>query len=406
MLSRARPAGEDLVLVTQLFRIALPLCFSLFLLMLLQPAALSHAEDGVEEGEILFGQTAAFEGQSAALGEGMRDGILAAFEEVNRAGGVHGRKLRLLSYDDGYKPAMAIRNVNRLITHDKIFALIGCVGTPTSKAIAPIAAAADVPLIGPFTGAAFLRASGQANVVNLRASYEQETEAWIERLTEDLGITRVAVFYQDDSFGRAGLKGVREALAKRGLEVVGEGRYMRNTTAVKRALLAIRDSNPEAVAMIGAYKASATFIRLARDLGLNVIFMNISFVGSKALSEELGGDGRGVYVTQVVPFPDDTDIPVVGAYHKALIAYNPALDPGFVSLEGYLAGRFVAAVLEEIGPEPTREKFLAAVKSIRRFDIDGRELVFGPGDNQGLDRVFLTEITGDGSFRAIDRMGK
>ncbi len=391
--------------MTKLLRIALPLGLSLFLL-LLQPVTPSKAEDGVAKDEILFGQTAAFEGLAAALGEGMRDGLLAAFEEVNRNGGIHGRKLRLHSYDDGYKPAMAIQNVNRLISHDKIFALVGCVGTPTSKAIAPVAAAAHIPLIGPFTGAEFLRSSDQANVVNLRASYEQETESWIKHLTEDLDIKRVAVFYQDDSFGRAGLAGVREALARRGLEIVGEGRYMRNTTAVKRALLAIRDSEPEAVAMIGAYKASAAFIRLARELGLNVIFMNISFVGSKALSAELDGDGRGVYVTQVVPFPDDRDIPVVDAYRKALTAYNPALDPGFVSLEGYLVGRFVAAVLKEIGPEPTREKFLAAVKSIRRFDIDGLELIFGPGDNQGLDRVFLTEITGDGSFRAIDRLTK
>ncbi|MDF2368420.1 ABC transporter substrate-binding protein [Sneathiella sp.] len=391
--------------MTKFLRIALSLCFSLFLL-LLQPAASSQAEDGVENSEILFGQSAAFDGPSAALGEGMRDGILAAFEEVNRDGGIHGRELRLHSYDDGYKPSMAIQNVNRLIIHDGIFALVGLVGTPTSKAVAPIAAEKDIPLIGPFTGAAFLRAPDQENVVNLRASYEQETESWIEHLTEDLGIKRVAVFYQDDSFGRAGLAGVREALARRGLEIVGEGRYMRNTTAVKRALLAIRDSDPEAIAMIGAYKANAAFIRLARDLGLNVIFMNISFVGSKALSAELDGDGRGVYVTQVVPFPDDRTIPVVDAYHKALTAYNPALDPGFVSLEGYLVGRFVAAVLAEIGPEPTREKFLSAVKSTRRFDIDGLELVFGPGDNQGLDRVFLTEITGDGSFRAIDRLTK
>ncbi|WP_227950426.1 ABC transporter substrate-binding protein [Sneathiella sp. HT1-7] len=392
--------------MTNFLRIVPTLRLSLVLLLLLQPLLPASAAEGIHNGEILFGQSAAFEGQSAALGEGMRDGILAAFEEANRDGGIHGRKIRLLSYDDGYKPALAIENVNRLISHDKVFALVGCVGTPTSKAIAPITAAANVPLIGPFTGAKFLRDSDQSNVVNLRASYEQETEAWIQHLTEDLGIKRVAVFYQDDSFGRAGLAGVRDALARRGLDIVGEGRYMRNTTAVKRALLSIRDSEPEAIAMIGAYKASAAFIRLARDLGLNVIFMNISFVGSKALSAELDGDGRGVFVTQVVPFPDDRTIPVVDAYRKALTAYNPALDPGFVSLEGYLVGRFVMAVLEELGPEPTREKFLAAVKSIRRFDIDGFELIFGPGDNQGLDKVFLTEILGDGSFRAIDRMTK
>ncbi|MAZ01740.1 MAG: ABC transporter substrate-binding protein [Sneathiella sp.] len=373
----------------------------LFLLLFIHQAKAQVAPD-----EILFGQTAAFEGPSAQLGEEMRNGVLSAFEEVNRNGGVAGRKLRLISYDDGYQPAKAIVNVNRLIGHDKVFALVGCVGTPTSKAIAPIAAAEEVPLIGPFTGAGFLREASAKNIVNIRASYAEETEAWVEHLTEDLGITRIAAFYQDDSFGRAGLDGVKAALEKRGLELAGEGRYMRNTTAVKRALLAIRSHNPEAVAMIGAYKASATFIKLARQLGLDVIFMNISFVGSKALSAELEGDGRRVYVTQVVPFPDDTDIPLVQSYQKALTAFNPALETGFVSLEGYLAGRFVAAVLEELGPDVTREAFLEKVETTRRFDIDGLELLFGPGDNQGLNRVFLTELKGDGSFRAIDRLPK
>ncbi|WP_339717138.1 ABC transporter substrate-binding protein [uncultured Sneathiella sp.] len=378
----------------------------LLALCLPMPGAMLQAEEPLGPDEILFGQSAALEGPSAQLGEEMRNGILAAFEEVNRNGGIEGRKLRLISYDDGYQPAKAIANVNRLIEQDKVFALVGCVGTPTSKAIAPIAEAENIPLIGPFTGAGFLRDPAAKNIVNIRASYAEETEAWIEHLTKDLGITRIAAFYQDDSFGRAGLEGVKAALEKRGLKLAGEGRYMRNTTAVKRALLAIRSHNPEAVAMIGSYKASAAFIKLARQLGLDVIFMNISFVGSKALSAELEGDGRRVYVTQVVPFPDDMDIPLVQSYQKALTAFNPALETGFVSLEGYLAGRFVAAVLEELGPNVTREAFLEKVETTRRFDIDGLELLFGPGDNQGLNRVFLTELQGDGSFRAIDRLPK
>ena len=180
-----------------------------------------QAKAQVTPDEILFGQTAAFEGPSAQLGEEMRNGVLAAFEEVNRNGGVAGRKLRLISYDDGYQPAKAIANVNRLIGHDKVFALVGCVGTPTSKAIAPIAAAEEVPLIGPFTGAGFLREASAKNIVNIRASYAEETEAWVEHLTKDLGITRIAAFYQDDSFGRAGLDGVKAALEKRGLKLAG-----------------------------------------------------------------------------------------------------------------------------------------------------------------------------------------
>jgi branched-chain amino acid transport system substrate-binding protein len=158
-----------------------------------------------------------------------------------RGGGVHGRKLDLASYNDGYEPDMAIANTKRLISEDKVFALIGEVGTPTSKAVQPIATEQGIPLIGPFTGAAFLRDPSLTNVINIRASYRQETEAWIEHLTTDLGLSRIAILYQDDSFGRAGLEGVTEALKKRGLSLVAEGNHMRGTTAVKRALLAIRE---------------------------------------------------------------------------------------------------------------------------------------------------------------------
>jgi len=180
----------------------------------------ASADSGVFDDRIVFGQSAALKGPAAALGLGMRDGILAAFHEANAAGGVHGRKLDLISYNDGYEPEMAIANTKRLIDEDKVFALIGEVGTPTSKAVQPITTEQGVPFIGPFTGADFLRDPSLTNVVNIRASYRQETEAWIEHLTTDLGLSRIAILYQDDSFGRAGLEGVKLALEKRGLALV------------------------------------------------------------------------------------------------------------------------------------------------------------------------------------------
>jgi branched-chain amino acid transport system substrate-binding protein len=201
---------------------------------------LARAEPGVFNDRILFGQSAAFKGPAAALGVGMRDGILAAFNEANSTGGVHGRTLELLTYNDGYEPERAIANTSRLIHQDRVFALIGEVGTPTSKAAQPIATELNVPFIGPFTGAAFLRNPSFENIINVRASYDQETEAWIEHLTNDLGFTSIAILYQDDSFGRAGLSGVTKALERRGMQLVSEGTYKRNTTAVKRAVLAIR----------------------------------------------------------------------------------------------------------------------------------------------------------------------
>ena len=368
-------------------------------------ASVAKAEVGVTDSTISFGQAAALDGPAAALGAGMRQGILAAFAEANRNGGVGGRQLELKSYDDGYEPEQSISHTQTLINQDQVFALIGAVGTPTASATQPIATEAGVPFIGPFTGAGFLRAPELTNVVNVRASYGQETEAWIKHLTEDLGYDRIAILYQDDSFGRVGLDGVNKALQSRGLSLVAEGTYKRNTTAVKEALLAIRKSDPQAVVMVGAYKPIAEFIKLARKVKLDATFVNISFVGSDALAKELGPDGEGVVITQVVPFPWDSSIPLVQQYQAALKAHDAAATPGFVSLEGYMVGRITIAALEKMQGEVTREAFLQAITKTGSFDLGGVTLNYGQGDNQGLDQVFLTIIQPDGSFKAVQRLG-
>lgn len=376
-----------------------------FVLSLVVVPASLRAESGVNDERILFGQSAALEGPAAALGQGMQTGILAAFNQANLQGGVNGRRLELVTYDDGYEPEQAIANINRLIDHDDVFALIGEVGTPTSSAVQPIATQAGIPFLAPFTGAAFLRDPALDNVVNVRASYDQEAEAWITHLTEELGLTRIAILYQDDSFGRAGLQGVRQALDARGMSLVAEGTYMRNTTAVKRALLAIRKEEPEAVVIVGAYEPAAAFITLAQDIGLDPVFVAISFVGSKALANALGDDGDGVIVTQVVPLPEDTSLPLVADYNAALAALDPTLDPGFVSLEGYIAGRLVIAALESMGPDVTRQGLLTKIQETGTFNLDGLTMEFGPDDNQGMDEVFFTVIDENGDFHAVDSSG-
>jgi branched-chain amino acid transport system substrate-binding protein len=364
----------------------------------------AHAEPGVFDNRIVFGMSAAFDGPAAALGLGMREGILASFNEANATGGVNGRKLELVSYDDGYEPEKAIANTKRLIDENGVFALLGEVGTPTSNAVQPIATEAGVPFIGPFTGAAFLRSPSLGNVINVRGSYDQETEAWIEHLTTDLGVSRIALLYQDDTFGRAGLSGVSKALEKRGMKLVAEGTYERNTTAVKTGLLAIRKADPEAVVMVGAYKPCAEFIKLAHRLKLNAVFVNISFVGANALAKELGEDGKGVVVTQVVPFPGDTSLPLVAEYQKALKAANPDGQIGFVSLEGYMVGRLVVEALEKVKDPVTRAGLLSTIKEVGTFDLGGITLSYGPEDNQGMDQVFFTVIQADGSFKPVDHL--
>ena len=353
--------------------------------------------DGVHADSILFGQSAALSGPAAELGRNMNLGIRAAFEEANRSGGIDGRQLKLLVRDDGYEPEAAVANTRELIARG-VFGLIGAVGTPTSNAAEPIASGASVPYIGPFTGAELLRGEDQRYVVNVRASYFQETEEMVARLTDDLGFRRIAILYQDDSYGMAGLTGVRQALDRRGMELAGEVTYMRNTVAVKRALLGLRDSDPQAVIIIGAYRPAAHFIKWARKIGMGAVFVNISFVGSNALLKELGGHGDGVVVTQVVPFPRDTGVPVVVRYQAALKAVEAA-QPGFVSLEGYLAGRLVVDALRAIAVSdagrpapPTREAFLRILKESGPIDLGGFQVDYGPRDNQGSDRVFLTMI--------------
>ena len=361
-------------------------------------------EMGISGQRVLFGQSAAFSGPAQELGTSMERGIEAAFHEVNRDGGIHGRRLELLSLDDAYEPEAATTNTLHLIEEEAVFALIGAVGTPTSRSAVPVAAARGVPYIAPFTGAAFLRDAKWDTVINLRASYNQETEEMVARLTGDLGLKRIGVMYQDDSFGRAGYRGVRSALERRGMEPAAIGLYPRNTVAVKTALLDLSQGSPQAVILIGAYQPVAELIAWARHTGLNSVFMTISFVGSNALARKLGPDGAGVFVTQVVPFPTDDSIRIVDSYLRALSAYAPDAAPGFVSFEGYLAGRLAIAALRDCGPEVTRGCFLDSLRGANIIDLDGFELRYGDDDNQGSDAVFLTVIGSDGRYHSIDSL--
>lgn len=367
---------------------------------------------GVMTDRIVFGQSAAFTGPARELGINMRLGIQAAFEEANQGGGVHGRQLSLVSLDDTYEPELAATNTRELIQDEGVFALIGEVGTPTSRSATPVAADANVPFVAPFTGAAFLRdVDTWDNIINMRASYNDETEEMVKRFTEDLGIERIGVLYQDDSFGRAGYNGTLAALERRGMEPVAVGLYPRNTTAVKTALLDLSKGRPQGIIMVGAYNPIGEFIlwaketRLLNDAEHEAKFIAISFVGSNALAEKLGSKGEGVYVTQVVPFPTDTSLPIVSSYLKALADFDPGAVPGFVSFEGYLAGRLAIAGLDRCGRDVNRTCFMDSLLRGSTMDIGGFPLSYSSEDNQGSDTVFLTVIGADGQYHPIDNLG-
>jgi ABC-type branched-subunit amino acid transport system substrate-binding protein len=224
-----------------------------------------------------------------------------------------------------------------------------------------------------------------------------------QHLTQDLGITRIAILYQDDAFGLAGLEGVQRAMAKRHMSLVATGRFTRNTTAVKSALLDIMKGKPQAVVTVAPYKPVAEFIKLAHRVKLDAVFVAISFVGSDSLAKELGKEGTGVIVSQVVPSPWDPSLPVVASYQKAITAVDSNSKPGFVSLEGYLVGRLATEALKRTSGEPTREKLLDAIVQ-SPFDLGGVVLRYSPTNNQGSDQVYFTILQADGSFKEIHRL--
>ena len=357
---------------------------------------------GVFDDRVVFGQSAAFSGPAEALGHAMRLGIEAAFQEQNQAGGLHGRKLELVTMDDRYEPGFAYANTRDLIRKENVFGLIGGVGTPTSRSAVSLVETHAVPFLAPFTGAGFLRESNLESVVNLRASYAQETEYMVERLTEDLGVSRVAVMYQNDSYGQSGLNGVRNALARRGLEPVETWYYERNSTAVKAAVFHIAAAHPEAVIMIGAYQPVAKAISLLR-IDIDPVFMAVSFVGSNALVRELGPEATGVFITQVMPVPDDAEVAIVAEYLSALNAFDASAVPGFVSLEGYMAGRLAIVGLESC-KDLNRKCFMNAYQSSQAIDLSGVVLQYGLGDNQGSDEVIITVIDELGKFVPVTNL--
>ena len=354
---------------------------------------------GVTDQEVVFGQSAVLTGVSKDLGINMQAGLLAAFAEINHKGGVAGRTLRLITRDDNYESEMAVANIRQLIEQDRVFSLVGGVGTPTSKAAVPIVAETPLLYIAPLTGASFLRNSYSNTVINVRASYAQETLEMVLRLKNDLNIRRIGVLYQNDSYGLDGLKGIRQAVEKLGgVKVVSVGTYVRNTTAVKAALLNIKKEKPQAVIIIGAYSPAATFIRWAEKLGMkSTVFLAVSFVGVSPLAAQLKGSKAHVFVTQVVPFPHKIKTPLTKNYQQAMKAAQLSHRIGLISLEGYIVGRLVVAVLQQVGRELNHQSFSQAFKQVdNKFNIDGFQLAFDDvKDNQGSDQVFLTRIFRD-----------
>ncbi len=350
---------------------------------------------GVTDTQIVLGQGAVFSGPAQELGIQMRDGALAYFNYINSQGGIYGRKIVLKSVDDRYEPDGAVAATKKLIEDERVFALFGYVGTPTFNAAAPILTKAQVPLVAAFTGAESLRDPLNRYVFNVRASYYDETEQIVQHLSA-MSVDKIAVFYQNDAYGKAGLEGVSRALKKRSLPMVATATVERNTVDVAKAVAEMKKAQPQAIVMVSAYKSCAAFIKEMKKAGMAPSFWNVSFVGSKALAKELDAEGRGVQISQVVPFPWDASIPVVKEYQRLIKAEGKEIN--FSSLEGFISAKVMVEGLRRVGKKPTREGLIRALESMDAYDVGGFKVSYSPQDHRGSRFVDLTIISRDQKF--------
>jgi ABC-type branched-subunit amino acid transport system substrate-binding protein len=350
-----------------------------------------------QDRTIVLGQSAAFGGPAAQLGIQLKAGAKLYFDQINAAGGVHGQRIELVSLDDGYEPDRCKANTDKLIKQN-VFALFGYVGTPTSLAVLPMVNDAKIPFFGPFTGAQGLREPFSRYVFHVRASYFQETELIVKQLTE-LGLRKIAVFYQDDAYGKAGLTGVQMALARRGLKPVALGTVVRNTVDVAKSIGDILPAMPDAIVQISAYKSCAAFIRQARKSGFGGTFFNVSFVGTQALADELGPEANGVVISQVMPYPFSEVVPISREYLDAIRRSGSNQTPNYSAIEGYIAAKVMVEGLRRAGPNPTRDTLISGLESIQNTNFGGFNVNFGSRQHMGSSYVDLSMLTGDGHVR-------
>jgi branched-chain amino acid transport system substrate-binding protein len=347
------------------------------------------------EAPLVLGQSAPFTGPAAQLGIQFHQGAKVFLDQYNAQPGR--RNVVIKNLDDGYEPDRCAANTQKLIEED-VFALFGYIGTPTSLAALPLAVKDKVPFIAPFTGAMSLREPFHKNVFHLRASYNDETALMVKQLTH-LGLKKIAVFYQNDAYGKAGLDGVTLALSQLDLKPIAMATVERNSADVAQAVKAIVGARPDAVVQVGAYKACAAFIREARKASYGGTFINLSFVGTQALADELGKEAAGVMVTQVVPSPYNPANAITREFVDAVRKAGGGASANFSSMEGYLAAKVLTEGLRKASGKITRDSLVAGMESIDRQQFGGFEVSFSAKNHVGSKFVELSMLTGDGRVR-------
>src|ERR1700676_542213 len=382
-------------------KILLPrsLCVSLALFSFALAAASGasgQSAPGVSDKEILIGSCSALEGPSHFLGSETVAGAQAYFSMINDAGGVDGRKLKLIAHDDSYDPAKTQACFDRLMSQ-KVFALAFFVGTPTAVKYIPLAEAAKIPLVGLFTGAQTLYTPMRRWVINVRASYFDETREQIDGLRKTLGYKKIGVIYPEDAFGSAVLEGVKAALTANGLEPVAVASYQGQTAEVGPAIDTVSAAQPDAVVVVGPSNTVAPILKQSHAKNWKPLFLTVSFVGTDELIQEAGSDAEGMVITQVVPPYYLTDLKTVALYRRTLQKYAPASRPNFVSLEGFVDAMVLAEGLKRAGKEPTRESLIRGIESLHDLDMGlgpQLKLEYSARDHKGFNHVIPTVVRG------------
>ena len=356
---------------------------------------------GIEKNSIVLGASLPLTGINSHLGRDVVVGANTYFSHTNARGGVQGKKIEFIQYDDKYEPENTFSNTIKLITKDDVFALFGFVGTPTVKRIMPLIAQSNIPFIAPYTGASFLRTKETPNIVNFRSSYTEELDALVEYLIKQKGISRFAIFYQNDDYGEEGYIALANALSKRNLQLSAEGTYKRNTLSIRHAIHEIEAAKPEAIILVGSYKPTARFIEKVKEqVPSKIIFCPISFVNADALMVELHGKGENILFSQTIPSYDDFYSKEAVEYLKHLAFYYPEEKPSLVSYEAYLAAKTVVTALRSINGTITPYKFLDKLKHIAPQTLDNIPLVYH--NAQLLNQVYLSNYV-NGKFEIIQK---
>jgi len=386
--------------------------FILFISGCGQNKSITKVVPGVSDAEIVIGSSAALGGFAGFLGTQTIHGSLAYINEINDRGGIHGRKIRLISTDDHYSPAETVTNTQKLIAQVGVFALFDYVGTPTTAQVVDIVHKSEIPLLGIFSGAEIFRTPYRPYIFNVRDSYYTETESAISYFVDKLNLKKIAVLYQEDIFGVAVLSGVQLALERRNMYTVATETFVRGAMDVEKAMLNIKLSEAEVVIMVGTYSPLAKFVKISNDAGFKPYFHTVSFVGSEAFAKELIQiqkinplDYEKIIVTQVVPDPFLEELPGVKEYRELVKKYFPNDRPNYVALEGFVNAKVLVKALEIAGTDLTRDKFVEALESMRNIDIGiGKEITYSVLGHQGLKGVYYSKLSEDGEFRIFNQV--